>query len=74
MSKRYLSCKSRLLMPLALDVVSDRLGHASASFTLSTYGHSQPGRQATAALVKYAVPRLPHEASSTELAERSAAL
>jgi integrase len=32
-----------------LAVVADRLGHASASFTLSTYTHSQPGRQAAAA-------------------------
>ena len=32
-----------------LNVVADRLGHASAGFTLSTYGHAMPGRQAEAA-------------------------
>jgi integrase len=31
------------------NTVADRLGHASASFTLSTYGHSLPGRQRDAA-------------------------
>ena len=30
-------------------VVSDRLGHASVSFTLDTYGHLMPGQQAEAA-------------------------
>ena len=30
-------------------VVSDRLGHASVSFTLDTYGHVMPGQQAEAA-------------------------
>lgn len=41
-----------------LNVVADRLGHASAAFTLSTYGHSMPGRQAEAAnRVAELVPR-----------------
>lgn len=31
-----------------VNTVSDRLGHATAGFTLSTYGHSLPGRQAEA--------------------------
>src|SRR5918994_3701794 len=30
-------------------IVSERLGHASTSFTLDTYGHVMPGQQATAA-------------------------
>ena len=30
-------------------VVSERLGHASVSFTLDTYGHVMPGQQAEAA-------------------------
>jgi len=30
-------------------VVSERLGHASVSFTLDTYGHVMPGQQADAA-------------------------
>jgi hypothetical protein len=29
--------------------VSERLGHASVSFTLDTYGHTMPGQQASAA-------------------------
>ena len=32
-------------------IVSERLGHASTSFTLDTYGHVMPGQQATAAAV-----------------------
>ena len=31
------------------NTVADRLGHATAGFTLSTYGHSLPGSQASAA-------------------------
>ena len=30
-------------------IVSERLGHASVSFTLDTYGHVMPGQQAQAA-------------------------
>ena len=30
-------------------VVSERLGHASVSFTLDTYAHVMPGQQAEAA-------------------------
>lgn len=32
-------------------VVSERLGHASAAFTIETYQHLLPGRQADAARV-----------------------
>jgi hypothetical protein len=32
-----------------MKLVSDRLGHATASFTLDTYGHVMPGQQADAA-------------------------
>jgi integrase len=39
------------LLALGTDhnTVADRLGHASAGFTLSTYGHSLPGKQRDAA-------------------------
>jgi integrase len=39
------------LLALGTDpnTVADRLGHATAGFTVSTYGHSLPGRQAEAA-------------------------
>lgn len=60
---------------IELTVVSDRLGHATAGFTLTTYGHSLPGRQATAAqqtanLVRRSAPRLPHDRPPTDLTER----
>lgn len=60
-----------------LTVVADRLGHATAGFTLSTYAHSLPGRQAAAAqqvaaLVKRPGPRLAHGGSVTDLSERVA--
>jgi integrase len=32
-----------------IKVVSERLGHASVSFTLNVYGHVMPGQQASAA-------------------------
>ena len=37
-----------LLLATGTSTNADRLGHASAGFTLSTYGHSMPGRQADA--------------------------
>jgi integrase len=41
---------SHLLMAgVNVKVVSERLGHASVSFTLDTYGHVMPGQQAQAA-------------------------
>ena len=39
---------SYMLEHYEVNTVSDRLGHASAGFTYSTYGHSLPGRQAEA--------------------------
>jgi integrase len=38
-----------LLAGVNVKVVSERLGHASVSFTLDTYGHVMPGQQAEAA-------------------------
>lgn len=60
---------------IELTVVSDRLGHATAGFTLTTYAHSLPGRQATAAqqtanLVKSSGSRLTHDGPPTNLADR----
>jgi integrase len=41
---------SNLLMAgVNVKVVSERLGHASVSFTLDTYAHVMPGQQAEAA-------------------------
>lgn len=38
-----------LLAGVPVKVVSERLGHASPGFTLSTYAHVLPGQQAEAA-------------------------
>ena len=58
-----------------LNVVSDRLGHATVGFTLTTYGHSLPGRQSAGAhrvanLVRRSAPRQPHASPPASLANR----
>ena len=42
-------CSSRPASPVK--VVSERLGHATAAFTIETYQHVMPGMQADAAAV-----------------------
>jgi integrase len=46
---RHTHASHLLLAGVNVKVVSERLGHASASFTLDTYAHVMPGQQAHAA-------------------------
>ena len=46
---RHTHASHLLAAGVNVKVVSERLGHASASFTLDTYGHVLPGQQAEAA-------------------------
>lgn len=46
---RHTHASHLLSAGINIKVVSDRLGHASVSFTLDTYGHVLPGDQAAAA-------------------------
>ena len=46
---RHTHASHLLLAGVNVKVVSERLGHASVSFTLDTYGHVMPGQQAEAA-------------------------
>ena len=46
---RHTHASHLLAVGINVKVVSERLGHASVSFTLDTYGHVMPGQQAEAA-------------------------
>lgn len=46
---RHTHASHSLMAGINLKVVSERLGHAMASFTLDTYAHVMPGQQAEAA-------------------------
>jgi integrase len=46
---RHTHASHLLMAEVNVKVVSERLGHASVSFTLDTYGHVMPGQQAQAA-------------------------
>jgi integrase len=46
---RHTHASHLLAAGVNVKVVSERLGHASTSFTLDRYGHTLPGQQATAA-------------------------
>jgi integrase len=46
---RHTHASHLLIAGVNVKVVSERLGHASVSFTLDTYGHVMPGQQAEAA-------------------------
>ena len=46
---RHTNASHLLAAGINVKVVSERLGHASVSFTLDTYGHVMPGQQAEAA-------------------------
>ena len=46
---RHTHASHLLAAGINVKVVSERLGHASVSFTLDTYGHVMPGQQAEAA-------------------------
>lgn len=46
---RHTHASHLLMAGVNVKVVSERLGHASVSFTLDTYGHVMPGQQAQAA-------------------------
>jgi integrase len=46
---RHTHASHLLAAGVNVKVVSERLGHASVSFTLDTYGHVMPGQQAEAA-------------------------
>ena len=46
---RHTHASHLLIAGVNVKVVSDRLGHASVSFTLDTYAHVMPGQQAEAA-------------------------
>jgi integrase len=46
---RHTHASHLLLVGVNVKVVSERLGHASVSFTLDTYAHVMPGQQAEAA-------------------------
>jgi integrase len=46
---RHTHASHLLLAGVNVKVVSERLGHASVSFTLDTYAHVMPGQQAQAA-------------------------
>ena len=46
---RHTHASHLLMAGVNVKVVSERLGHASVSFTLDTYGHVMPGQQAEAA-------------------------
>ena len=46
---RHTDASHLLRAGVDVKVVSERLGHASVSFTLDTYGHVMPGQQAEAA-------------------------
>ena len=46
---RHTHASHLLMAGINIKVVSERLGHASVSFTLDTYGHVMPGQQAEAA-------------------------
>lgn len=46
---RHTHASHLLMAGINVKVVSERLGHASVSFTLDTYGHVMPGQQAEAA-------------------------
>jgi integrase len=46
---RHTHASHLLAAGVNVKVVSDRLGHASVSFTLDVYGHVMPGQQASAA-------------------------
>jgi integrase len=58
---RHTHASHLLVAGVNVKVVSDRLGHASVSFTLDTYGHVMPGQQAEAAAAAAALlmPRPP---------------
>jgi integrase len=47
---RHTHASHLLAANVNVKVVSERLGHASSSFTMDTYGHLLPGQQAEAAL------------------------
>lgn len=46
---RHTHASHLLMAGINVKVVSERLGHASVSFTLDTYAHVMPGQQAEAA-------------------------
>ena len=46
---RHTHASQLLMAGINVKVVSERLGHASVSFTLDTYAHVMPGQQAEAA-------------------------
>jgi integrase len=46
---RHTHASLLLVAGINVKVVSERLGHASVSFTLDTYAHVMPGQQAEAA-------------------------
>jgi integrase len=46
---RHTHASDLLAAGVNVKVVSDRLGHASTTFTLDTYSHLMPGQQASAA-------------------------
>ncbi len=53
---RHTHASHLLMAGINLKVVSERLGHASVSFTLDTYAHVMPGQQAEAAAAAAALP------------------
>jgi integrase len=46
---RHTHASHLLAAGVNVKIVSERLGHASVSFTLDVYGHTMPGQQASAA-------------------------
>jgi integrase len=46
---RHTHASHLLMAGINVKVVSERLGHASVSFTLDSYAHVMPGQQAEAA-------------------------
>jgi integrase len=54
---RHTHASHLLLAGVNVKVVSERLGHASVSFTLDTYAHVMPGQQAEAAAAAAALLR-----------------
>jgi integrase len=47
---RHTHASHLLMAGINIKVVSERLGHASVSFTLDSYAHVMPGQQAEAAV------------------------
>ena len=54
---RHTHASQLLMADVNVKVVSERLGHASVSFTLDVYGHVMPGQQAAASAAAALVGR-----------------